>query len=66
MMRRLLDLLVSQGLRRGRQGSPGWLAVAAAAWLWRRSRGRRTGGVTVWSEELAPGETVLISHLDPP
>ena len=64
MVARLLDLLVVQGFRRGRRGSPAWLAVGAGAWLWRRRR-RPHHPVAVWSEELKPGESVVVTHLDP-
>ena len=42
-MDRLLRILVTRAMRRGRGGEPIWLAVAGAAWLVRRglkSRGR--------------------------
>jgi len=60
-MSKLLDLLVARAFRAGMRGNMAWLAVGAAAWLWRRSRARR-GPVPVWTEELAPGQAVVITH----
>lgn len=60
-MKKLLDMVVAQGLRRGRQGSTPWLVAGAVAWLWRRSRSRR-GPAPVWTEELEPGQAVVITH----
>lgn len=56
-MNRLLGTLVSRAVRRGIAGEPLWLAVAAAAWLVRRSR--RTDPDPLWRGRLRPGE-----HLD--
>lgn len=60
-MSKLLDLLVARGLRRGLRGNTTWLAVGAGAWLWRRARARR-GPQPVWTEDLAPGQAVVITH----
>lgn len=60
-MRKVLDLLVERGFRYGMRGNTVWLAVGAGAWLWRRSRARRDPR-PVWTEELAPGQSVVITH----
>jgi len=60
-MSKLLDVLVARGMRQGLRGNTPWLAVGAVAWIWRRSRARR-GPVPVWSEELAPGQALVITH----
>ncbi|HUZ44276.1 MAG TPA: hypothetical protein VMU63_07695 [Acidimicrobiales bacterium] len=60
-MSKLIDLLVARGMRQGLRGSTPWLAVGTLAWLWRRSRVRRDP-VPVWSEELTPGQAVVITH----
>jgi hypothetical protein len=62
-MDRLLASLVSRAFRRGRNGEPIWLAVAAAAWLLRRAR--RRDGETVWSGKVAVGERLAITIFDP-
>ena len=62
-MRRLLDRLVADGFRRGLRGNSTWLVVGAAAWMLRRVRSQR-GPVPVWTEELLPGQAVVISHLE--
>ena len=61
-MKRLLDPLVANGFRRGLAGNSMWLVVGAAAWMLRRVRSRR-GAVPVWTEELLPGQAVLITHI---
>lgn len=61
MIGRLLDFFILRAWRKAREGSGAWMAVGAAAWLWRRARGRR-GPHPVWTEELGPGQSVLIVH----
>lgn len=61
MIGRLLELVIARSRRKAWEGSAGWLAAGAAAWLWRRSRARRDPH-PVWSEDLRPGESVLIVH----
>lgn len=63
-MRKLLDLLVANGLRRGRAGNTAWLVVGAAAWMLRRARSHRMPE-PVYTEDLEPGESLLITHLEP-
>ncbi len=58
-MDRILGVLVSRAVRRGRAGEPIWLAVAAAAWLVRRSLKNRDQ--VAWSGRLQPGERVVIA-----
>lgn len=53
--------MVAQGAKRALRGSPAWVAVTAGAWLWRRSRSRREPR-PVWTEDLAPGQAVVITH----
>jgi hypothetical protein len=60
---RLLRTLVSRAMRRGLAGEPVWLAVAAAAWLVRRSRDRRDA--VVWSGRVQSGERLVIAVTDP-
>ena len=62
-MDRLLDRLVSRGLRRGVAGEPLWLALGVAAWLVRRSR--RRGPDVVWSGKVSAGERLVITARDP-
>lgn len=57
-MDRLLARLGSHAWRRGRDGERVWLAVAAAAWLVRRSLKDRDA--VVWRGELAPGESLTV------
>lgn len=61
MISQLLESLARAGLRRGLRGSTGWLAVGGAAWLWRRARAHHAP-TPVWTQELAPGQAVLITH----
>lgn len=61
MIGRILDLLIRRSMRKARQGNGAWMAVGAAAWLWRRARARRIPH-PVWTEELGPGQSVLIVH----
>jgi len=56
---RLLRALVSRSMRRGRAGEPIWLAVAAAAWLVRRSL--KTRDKVVWSGRVEPGQRLVIA-----
>jgi hypothetical protein len=56
---RILGVLVSRAVRRGRAGEPIWLAVAAAAWLVRRSLKSRDQ--VAWSGRVKPGERVVIA-----
>ena len=62
-MDRLLGALVSRAMRRGRGGEPLWLAVAAAAWMVRRTMKSRDK--VAWSGRLHPGESVVIAVGDP-
>jgi len=62
-MDRVLRLLVSRAARRGLAGEPVWLAVAAAAWLVRRTRAR--GAPVVWRGKVGPGERLEIVTIDP-
>ena len=61
MIGRLLDLLIVRSRRKSWEGNRAWMAVGAAAWLWRRARSRREPH-PVWTEDLAPGQSVLIVH----
>ena len=63
----LLRLLDRLGQRRHRPGSSGlWTGVALAAFLLRRYR-RKVGEDTLsLREELRPGQSLLITHLDQP
>lgn len=61
MIGRLLEFLIARSRRKAWDGSTAWMAVGALAWLWRRSRARRDPH-PVWTEELAPGQSVLIVH----
>jgi len=56
---RILRVLVTRALRRGRAGEPIWLAVAGAAWLVRRSLNSRDR--VAWSGRVRPGERLVIS-----
>ncbi len=58
-MDRILRVLVTRAMRRGRGGEPIWLAVAGAAWLVRRSRNSRDQ--VAWSGRVRPGERLVIS-----
>jgi len=60
---RLLEALVRRAARRGRGGEPLWLAVAAAAWMVRRTLKSRDK--PAWSGRLHPGESVVIAVGDP-
>lgn len=42
-------------------GNQVWLVVGAGAWLLHRARERREPR-PVWTEELAPGDAVTITH----
>ncbi|HET6811443.1 MAG TPA: hypothetical protein VFH50_10580 [Acidimicrobiales bacterium] len=64
MRKRLLDLLVLNGFRRGRRGSTPWLVVGAAAWMVRRVAGGGRDPKPVWTEDLEPGQTVTITHME--
>jgi hypothetical protein len=56
---RLLGALVSRAARRGWGGEPLWLAVAAAAWMVRRTLKSREP--VAWSGRLQPGERLVIA-----
>jgi hypothetical protein len=56
---RLLGALVRAAARRGRGGEPLWLAVAAAAWMVRRTLKSREP--VAWSGRLRPGERLVIA-----
>ena len=58
-MDRLLGALVSRAVRRGRGGEPLWLAVAAAAWMVRRTLKSRDK--VAWSGRLHSGESLVIA-----
>jgi hypothetical protein len=58
-MDRLLRVLVSRAVKRGRAGEPVWLAVAAAAWLVRR--GLKSRGEVAWSGRVEPGQRLVIA-----
>jgi hypothetical protein len=62
--RRLLDLLVVNGFRRGWRGSTPWLVVGAAAWMVRRVTTEGRDPKPVWTEDLEPGQTVTITHME--
>ena len=62
-MDRLLRALVTRATRRGFAGEPVWLAVAAAAWLVRRSR--TSNKDVAWSGRLRPGQQLVISVAEP-
>lgn len=64
MRKRLLDLLVLNGFRRGRRGSTPWLVVGAAAWMVRRVTSGGKDPKPVWTEDLEPGQTVTITHME--
>lgn len=64
MTRRVLDLLVANGLRRGLRGNTAWLAIGAGAWLVRRAAAGGKDPRPVWTEDLEPGQTVTIAHLE--
>ncbi|HZU72562.1 MAG TPA: hypothetical protein VE990_07295 [Acidimicrobiales bacterium] len=66
MIDRLLRLLRTVGWARGvRRGQPVWLVLGLAAWLYGRARSKR-GPQPVYTEDLSPGESVVISHQAPP
>jgi len=56
---RLLGCLVSRAVRRGRAGEPIWLAVAAAAWMVRRTLKSRDQ--VAWSGRVEPGQRLVIA-----
>lgn len=58
-MDRVLGYLVSRSMRRGRAGEPIWLAVAAAAWLVRRTLKSRDQ--VAWSGRVEPGQRLVIA-----
>ena len=58
-MDRILRVLVTRAMRRGRAGEPIWLAVAAAAWLVRR--GLKSRDKVVWSGRVEPGQRLVIA-----
>lgn len=63
-MKKLLDLLVANGFRRGLRGNTAWLVVGVGAWVARRvTRGGKEPR-PVWTEDLEPGQTVTIAHLE--
>ncbi len=62
-MDRLLGILVSHAARRGRAGEPIWLAVAAAAWLVRRTL--KSKGDVAWSGRVNPGQRLVIAVGEP-
>ena len=58
-MDRVLGLLVTRAMRRGRGGEPIWLAVAAAAWMVRRTLKNRDQ--VAWSGRVEPGQRLVIA-----
>jgi hypothetical protein len=67
MFERLVKAAVRQGLRRGlRDGNRVWLAVGTAALGVRMLRRLAQPHPDVISEQLHPGETLLITHLAEP
>jgi hypothetical protein len=56
---RVLGFLVTRAMRRGRGGEPIWLAVAAAAWMVRRSLKSRDQ--VAWSGRVEPGQRLVIA-----
>jgi hypothetical protein len=58
-MDRLLRVLVTRAVRRGRAGEPIWLAVAGAAWLVRRTLKSRDK--VAWSGRVQPGQRLVIA-----
>ena len=58
-MDRLLRLLATRAMRRGRSGEPIWLAVAGAAWLVRR--GLKSRDQVAWSGRVEPGQRLVIA-----
>jgi hypothetical protein len=63
---RLLRLARTTAWARGiRRGQPVWLVVGLAAWLLNRVRSNRSPR-PVYTEELQPGGSVVISHQAPP
>jgi hypothetical protein len=56
---RILGFLVTRAMRRGRGGEPIWLAVAAAAWMVRRTLKSRAG--VAWSGRIEPGQRLVIA-----
>lgn len=63
----LLGLLERLALRRKRTGSSGvWTAVAFAAFLLRHYQRRAAQDDVSLREQLAPGETLVISHTTQP
>ena len=61
MIGRLLQVVLARSRRKAWQGSRAWMAVGILAWLWQRARSRREPH-PVWTEELAPGQSLLIVH----
>ncbi|HZU79857.1 MAG TPA: hypothetical protein VE991_08065 [Acidimicrobiales bacterium] len=59
----ILGWLTTRAWRRGRGGEPVWLAVAAAAWLVRRTL--RDRDAVVWRGEVAPGESLTVTTVAP-
>ena len=58
-MDRVLGFLVTRAMRRGRGGEPIWLAVAAAAWMVRRTLKNRDQ--VAWSGRVEPGQRLVIA-----
>jgi hypothetical protein len=56
---RILGYLVTRAMRRGRGGEPIWLAVAAAAWMVRRTLKSRDQ--VAWSGRVEPGQRLVIA-----
>jgi hypothetical protein len=61
LIARLLTFVIARSRRKAWEGSATWMAVGTAAWLWRRARSRHDPH-PVWTEELAPGQSLVITH----
>lgn len=64
MLLKALELLARR--RRGAGAHPAWTAVALAAFLLREYQKRADREVVSLREELAPGQSLLITHTDQP
>jgi hypothetical protein len=60
-MDKVLDLVIGRAARAGLRGNFLFLGVAGGAWLWRRSRAKRSPS-PVWTQDLEPGQAVVVTH----